>query len=131
MSNKKAKTKEIIEEAFVAVAPEAEVVEVVEVIVPEAPAPEAPVVEVVEVIEPEAPAVEAPAVEAPEPEAPVAEAPEPEAPATDFRMVSNSLGELTVDSRVYRVTREGRTFLCGSTSARTVEDLAAKLKAKQ
>ena len=98
MSNKKAKTKEILEEAFVAVAPEAEVVEVVEVI---------------------------------EPEAPVAEAPVAEAPATDFRMVSNSLGELTVDGRVYRVTREGRTFLCGSTSARTVEDLAAKLKAKQ
>ncbi len=93
MSNKKAKTKEITEEAFVAVAPEAEVVEVVEVIAPEAPAPEAP--------------------------------------AADFRMVSNSLGELTVDGRMYRVTREGRTFLCGSTSARTVEDLAAKLKAKQ
>ena len=98
MSNKKAKTKEILEEAFVAVAPEAEVVEVVEGIVPEAPA---------------------------------VEAPEPEAPATEFRMVSNSLGELTVDGRMYRVTREGRTFLCGSTSARTVEDLAAKLKAKQ
>ena len=121
MSNKKAKTKEILEEAFVAVddqadfavAPEAEVAEVVEVIEPEAPAAEAPV-------------AEAPVVEAPEPEAPVAEA-----PATDFRMVSNSLGELTVDGRMYRVTREGRTFLCGSTSARTVEDLAAKLKAKQ
>jgi len=106
MSNKKAKTKEITEEAFLAVDDQADF----------AVAPEAEVVEVVEVIEPEAP---------------VAEAPEPEAPATDFRMVSNSLGELTVDGRMYRVTREGRTFLCGSTSARTVEDLAAKLKAKQ
>ena len=91
MSNKKAKTKEIIEEAFVAVDDQSDF----------AIAPVAP------------------------------EAPAPEAPATDFRMVSNSLGELTVDGRVYRVTREGRTFLCGSTSARTVEDLAAKLKAKQ
>lgn len=104
MSNKKAKTKEITEEAFLAVDDQADF----------AIAPVAPEVEVVEVIAPEAP------------EAPVAEA-----PATDFRMVSNSLGELTVDGRVYRVTREGRTFLCGSTSARTVEDLAAKLKAKQ
>lgn len=90
MSNKKAKTKEIIEEAFLAVDDQADF-----------------------------------AV------APVAEAPAPEAPVADFRMVSNSLGELTVDGRMYRVTREGRTFLCGSTSARTVEDLAAKLKAKQ
>lgn len=106
MSNKKAKTKEILEEAFVAVDDQADF----------AVAPEAEVAEVVEVIEPEAPAAEAPAAEA---------------PATDFRMVSNSLGELTVDGRMYRVTREGRTFLCGSTSARTVEDLAAKLKAKQ
>lgn len=106
MSNKKAKTKEIIEEAFVAVDDQADFTV----------APEAEVVEVVEVIEPEAP---------------VAEAPAAEAPATDFRMISNSLGELTVDGRMYRVTREGRTFLCGSTSARTVEDLAAKLKAKQ
>lgn len=96
MSNKKAKTKEIIEEAFVAVDDQSDF----------AIAPVAPEVEVVEVIA-------------------------PEAPATDFRMVSNSLGELTVDGRMYRVTREGRTFLCGSTSARTVEDLAAKLKAKQ
>ena len=101
MSNKKAKTKEILEEAFVAVDDQADF----------AVTPEAEVVEVVEVIEPEAPVAEA--------------------PATDFRMVSNSLGELTVDGRMYRVTREGRTFLCGSTSARTVEDLAAKLKAKQ
>lgn len=106
MSNKKAKTKEITEEAFLAVDDQADF----------AVAPEAEVVEVVEVIEPEAP---------------VAEAPVAEAPATDFRMVSNSLGELTVDGRMYRVIREGRTFLCGSTSARTVEDLAAKLKAKQ
>ena len=98
MSNKKAKTKEIIEEAFLAVDDQSDFAV-------------APVVEVAEVIEPEAPAAEA--------------------PATDFRMVSNSLGELTVGGRVYRVTREGRTFLCGSTSARTVEDLAAKLKAKQ
>jgi len=90
MSNKKAKTKEITEEAILAVDDQADF-----------------------------------AV------APVAEAPVAEAPATDFRMVSNSLGELTVDGRMYRVTREGRTFLCGSTSARTVEDLAAKLKAKQ
>ena len=103
MSNKKAKTKEITEEAFLAVDDQADF----------AVAPEAEVVEVVEIIEP------------------VAEAPVAEAPATDFRMVSNSLGELTVDGRMYRVTREGRTFLCGSTSARTVEDLAAKLKAKQ
>ena len=116
MSNKKAKTKEILEEAFVAVDDQADF----------AVAPEAEVVEVVEVIEPEAPVAEAPVAEAP-----VAEAPVAEAPATDFRMVSNSLGELTVDGRMYRVTREGRTFLCGSTSARTVEDLAAKLKAKQ
>lgn len=101
MSNKKAKTKEITEEAFLAVDDQADF----------AIAPVAPEVEVVEVIAPEAPVVEA--------------------PATDFRMVSNSLGELTVDGRMYRVTREGRTFLCGSTSARTVEDLAAKLKAKQ
>lgn len=93
MSNKKAKTKEIIEEAFLAVDDQADFAV-------------APVVEVVEVIE-------------------------PEAPVADFRMISNSLGELTVDGRMYRVTREGRTFLCGSTSARTVEDLAAKLKAKQ
>lgn len=106
MSNKKAKTKEITEEAILAVDDQADF----------AIAPVAPEVEVVEVIEPEAP---------------VAEAPVAEAPATDFRMVSNSLGELTVDGRMYRVTREGRTFLCGSTSARTVEDLAAKLKAKQ
>ena len=111
MSNKKAKTKEIIEEAFVAVDDQADF----------AVAPEAEVVEVVEVIEPEAPVAEAP----------VAEAPVAEAPVADFRMISNSLGELTVDGRMYRVTREGRTFLCGSTSARTVEDLAAKLKAKQ
>ena len=96
MSNKKAKTKEITEEAILAVDDQADF----------AIAPVAPEVEVVEVIE-------------------------PEAPATDFRRISNSLGELTVDGRVYRVTREGRTFLCGSTSARTVEDLAAKLKAKQ
>lgn len=108
MSNKKAKTKEITEEAFLAVDDQADFAV--------APVPETEVVEVVEAIEPEAP---------------VAEAPEAEAPATDFRMVSNSLGELTVDGRMYRVTREGRTFLCGSTSARTVEDLAAKLKAKQ
>lgn len=101
MSNKKAKTKEITEEAILAVDDQADF----------AIAPVAPEVEVVEVIAPEAPVVEA--------------------PATDFRMVSNSLGELTVDGRMYRVTREGRTFLCGSTSARTVEDLAAKLKAKQ
>ena len=101
MSNKKAKTKEIIEEAFLAVDDQSDF----------AIAPVAPEVEVVEVIAPEAPVAEA--------------------PATDFRMVSNSLGELTVDGRMYRVTREGRTFLCGSTSARTVEDLAAKLKAKQ
>lgn len=103
MSNKKAKTKEIIEEAFLAVDDQSDF----------AIAPVAPEAEVVEVI------------------APVAEAPVAEAPATGFRMVSNSLGELTVDGRMYRVTREGRTFLCGSTSARTVEDLAAKLKAKQ
>lgn len=101
MSNKKAKTKEITEEAILAVDDQADF----------AIAPVAPEVEVVEVIEPEAPVAEA--------------------PVTDFRMISNSLGELTVDGRVYRVTREGRTFLCGSTSARTVEDLAAKLKAKQ
>ena len=101
MSNKKAKTKEITEEAILAVDDQADF----------AIAPVAPEVEVVEVIEPEAPVAEA--------------------PVADFRMISNSLGELTVDGRVYRVTREGRTFLCGSTSARTVEDLAAKLKAKQ
>lgn len=101
MSNKKAKTKEITEEAILAVDDQADF----------AIAPVAPEVEVVEVIEPEAPVAEA--------------------PVADFRKVSNSLGELTVDGRVYRVTREGRTFLCGSTSARTVEDLAAKLKAKQ
>lgn len=98
MSNKKAKTKEIIEEAILAVDDQADFAV--------APVPETEVVEVVEAI--------------------VAEA-----PAADFRRISNSLGELTVDGRVYRVTREGRTFLCGSTSARTVEDLAAKLKAKQ
>ena len=103
MSNKKAKTKEITEEAFLAVDDQADFAV--------APVPETEVVEVVEGIEPEAPVAEA--------------------PVADFRMMSNSLGELTVDGRVYRVTREGRTFLCGSTSARTVEDLAAKLKAKQ
>jgi hypothetical protein len=100
MSNKKAKTKEITEEAILAVDDQADFAV--------APVPETEVVEAIE------------------PEAPVAEA-----PVADFRMVSNSLGELTVDGRMYRVTREGRTFLCGSTSARTVEDLAAKLKAKQ